>query len=93
MKPTTKDKVPDTLTLAAEAEGIAAGINACFTFLKEWDDPERPHDQPSAGTLSDLLWGLEQHLLRLTEDWVCYTGQLEDQLKEYVGSDRKGAGV
>lgn len=93
MKPIARNEIPDALTMSAELDSIAAGINSVFIFLKEWNSPERKYDQPTPDTLAETLFGLEHHLLRVSEDYLTYTGQLEDQLKEYVGSDRKGEGV
>lgn len=58
----------NTLELSAELESIAAGLDACYLLLKEWDDPNRQHDQPSAEQVATALYGLEKHLLRVSKE-------------------------
>ena len=83
MKQTSISKaIPDAVDLSAELKSIAAGINLCFTIMKEWDNPQRPYDQPSAESLAEMLWGAEQHLLRVSEDWLIYTEMLEERVRE-----------
>lgn len=86
----TIDKTLDGLTLSAELDSIAAGINSVFIYLKEWDSPDRVYDQPSADTLAETLFGLERHLLRVSEDCLTYIGILEAQMKEITGSNAAG---
>ena len=93
MKQTSiKKAIPDAVALSAELDSIAAGINLCFVIVKEWDDPKRPYDQPSAESLAEMLWGAEQHLLRVSEDWLIYTEMLEGRTKE-LSADQRGKGV
>lgn len=80
MTQTKKINMPDGCDLAAELESVAAGISTVSTYLKDWDSATRQFDQPSAESLAETLFGLERHLMRVSEDFLMYTEWLEEQL-------------
>ena len=82
------ESIDNVLDLSAELKAIAAGLNACFTFLKEWDSPERKYDQPSPETLAEMIYGLERHLLRVSEEWLSFSNAQEDRINKLVASNQ-----
>ena len=90
MQPAARNKAPEAIDLCAEMEGIAAGIHACYLIAKEWDSPSRQYDQPTGETMGEVLFGLERHLLRVSEDFLIYTELLEGQIKDQI---RAGKGA
>lgn len=80
MTQTEKIKMLDGCDLAAELESVAAGMSTVSTYLKDWDSAIRQFDQPSAESLAETLFGLERHLMRVSEDFLMYTEWLEEQL-------------
>lgn len=70
----------DAFDLGAELDGIGHNINAIANLIKDHDDIPA-HDQLSMASVGEVLFSIQEHIFRISEDWVTYTERLEEQVK------------
>ena len=84
MKAKEHHVISDSLDFSAELDGCAATVNMIYNLI----DSKETCSQLSDKSLCEMLHALQEHLYRISEDWLCYCVELEERIRELTKSGK-----
>lgn len=77
--------IPDAFQLHTELDGIGHNLNCILNLIKDREEIPK-YDQPSMTAICETLYSLQEHIFRISEDWMIHTEHLEERVKELSSS-------
>ena len=81
--------IPDAFQLHTELDGIGHNLNCILNLIKDREKIPK-YDQPSMTAICETLYSLQEHIFRISEDWMIHTELLEERVKELSSSQPTG---
>lgn len=73
--------IPDAFQLHTELDGVGHNLNCILNLIKDREGVPK-YDQPSMDAICETLYSIQEHVFRISEDWMLYTEMLQQRVKE-----------
>ena len=74
--------IPDAFQLHTELDGVGHNLDCILTLIKDLEGMIPQYDQPSMDAICETLYSIQEHIFRISEDWMLISEKLQQQISD-----------